>query len=828
MGHGGLKILAEWLRKASVMSPRNLFEAIPGCIRLHNRWRQVALSAVGPLALVALVALEAPAVVVAQDSTDQTCPEERVQLTKLTVDRVEILVEEALMPPVKLLPSSGRSSMQVAGGTSLDPLCGFQVFAAPYGLVFPTEGLSEARPGGVTGLTTELERQRRDAGGVVETGPAAQIFGERTLSILTTTETQDAFGNSIGVRHVEWIAEAGQRIWLIRYSRELVSGDLLAGPRLSAALANLSLRAPAGFPETQVRHSNPKSVPSDRELGSVSLLASGDLPAPPWWNGDVCDLTYFRSQAGVDSAPLGPSWRGLTPCGPVNHAVVRQFFPGAWGELEWQCVELVMRYMYLEHGIPPYSAHGKDVVPNYAGTLLEKVSNGTPGRPPISGDVLSYGPNTLNGHTAVVKSSSIDASGNGTIDIIEQNIGEDDGHRTQSVVNWSVQDANGVVGWLTLPAAASGHDDVATLYDYGTETAATHVWKSLEAGDATSLTYQCADCWWKVGPNAFDANAVAGRIAAGDFDRDGQIDDIAGLYDYGSNQAAIMTWQGGATSFSYEWRAWPLTGGYTLSQINDRFVAGDFDSDGYLDDLAALYDYGSKAQMHVWLNDGTGKFTIQSAANHWWESGGYPVSNVGNRFVSGDFDSDGFHDDIAVLYDYTGKAAMHVWRAGRWTTGSSKVSFKYEGTATSKWWYVSSGYDPMKAGARLVSGDFDDDGKHDDIVAMYDIGTGQTRLHLWTSSGSKFTYYWTAWSTSGPNQYTATNVGGRLAAGDLGGSNHDDVVAMYDYGGGEARIHLWSGAGTTFSYRGQAWWSGEPPSYNPVRVGDRFVALQLD
>ncbi len=58
-------------------------------------------------------------------------------------------------------------------------------------------------------------------------------------------------------------------------------------------------------------------------------------------------------------------------CGPRRNAdggtdrLVR-FFTGAWGEQEWECVELAMRFMYLAYGVSPYSANGMDVYANYS------------------------------------------------------------------------------------------------------------------------------------------------------------------------------------------------------------------------------------------------------------------------------------------------------------------------------------------------------------------------------------------------------------------------------------------------------------------------------
>lgn len=185
----------------------------------------------------------------------------------------------------------------------------------------------------------------------------------------------------------------------------------------------------------------------------------GDLPFPPWWDGE-CDTNYYRQQTGRDAFSLGGSYRGVQACGPrpawdagAQNVVVR-FFPGAWGQYEWQCVELVMRYLYLAFDIRPYSANGKDVVANYSGDRLVKITNGTPGQAPEPGDVISYDYGDESGHTAIVVESQVDESGNGTIRTLNQNMKPTtaetaQGYATLRVANWVV--ADGATGWLHDP-----------------------------------------------------------------------------------------------------------------------------------------------------------------------------------------------------------------------------------------------------------------------------------------------------------------------------------------------------------------------------------------
>jgi hypothetical protein len=182
------------------------------------------------------------------------------------------------------------------------------------------------------------------------------------------------------------------------------------------------------------------------------------LPAPAWWSGS-CDSGNY---AGAH--PLGASYRGVDVCGPrpgadgAPNQLVR-FFPGAWGELEWQCVELSMRYLYVAYGVSPYGANGKDVVDNYttaSGGGLVRIANGTVGTAPSPGDVISFGATNTSafGHTGVVESANVDGSGNGTIRILSQN-DTADGWRTVAVNNWWVDGPAGglgaVGGWLHKP-----------------------------------------------------------------------------------------------------------------------------------------------------------------------------------------------------------------------------------------------------------------------------------------------------------------------------------------------------------------------------------------
>ena len=193
----------------------------------------------------------------------------------------------------------------------------------------------------------------------------------------------------------------------------------------------------------------------------VPTDASVDPPPvrfPPWWAGP-CDDGHYPGSFALSS------WDGLTACGPgVNRGgydSAVEFFPGAWGELEWECVELSMRWLYLEYGVRPYGANGSGVVANYSradGGDLDKIANNG-SSVPRPGDVLSMGSASSEGHTAVVTGVNV-KDGYGTISILEQNMNGGNGTNTLGVFKNYVEPdyTMPVTAWLqaaTPPAVAA-------------------------------------------------------------------------------------------------------------------------------------------------------------------------------------------------------------------------------------------------------------------------------------------------------------------------------------------------------------------------------------
>lgn len=183
------------------------------------------------------------------------------------------------------------------------------------------------------------------------------------------------------------------------------------------------------------------------------FVVAADNPSPAWWSGD-CNVNNHSG-----SYALGASFNGASACGPgtygqggYDHWVN---FGAGVNVLEWQCVELAFRYMYLNYGVAPYTltnGSAANIVTDYSGTkLVAKTNNGV--EVPAPGDIvaMSYV------HTAVVTAVNVNSAGTGTATILEQNgSATSTGSRTISVTNKVVGD--NVTGWLHDPNSGTSED----------------------------------------------------------------------------------------------------------------------------------------------------------------------------------------------------------------------------------------------------------------------------------------------------------------------------------------------------------------------------------
>jgi formylglycine-generating enzyme required for sulfatase activity len=369
------------------------------------------------------------------------------------VDGVELTIKSPVMPG-ELISSDPGDANQLVVSFSFLPFKEIMIISAPYGNTPPMESLPNSEPGGAEIFRTALMDFRIQQGGVPQSGPTVGLFEQDILGTYSVVNLQIKSDEEQPILIVEWVVEALSRLWIVRVTR-----DLSDGTDKETFLNSLNFLVING---TEVSGQISSGLVNDYEKISlhdeVDHLSS--LPTPSWWIGN-CNNTNYYSKTGVNSFRLGTTFEGLIACGPrpwtypwgssVNPGPVVNFFPGAHGQYEWQCVELAMRYLYQKFNIHPYPGSGKDVVNNmpaqYIGTVFERVYNGIPNKAPGPGDVISGGGTTSAGHVAVVTSSNIDTNGNGLIGIIEQNWSQS-GFRSIPINNWRINDSMLVTGWL--------------------------------------------------------------------------------------------------------------------------------------------------------------------------------------------------------------------------------------------------------------------------------------------------------------------------------------------------------------------------------------------
>ena len=383
-----------------------------------------------------------------------SCAQKSLPSSSFSLDGVELRLCASFLPAPNFTTPDADNAIQIATAINRkDVFRELSITAVPFGTRPSTEALPRAHAQSEAIYRASLRDYRERQGGNPRVGPVANLFGEEVVGSISVVNLHIDGTVARPVAIVEWVVEAGNRLWIVRASEEISGGNTSV---FADSLDNIELSSPdSNRPSTSVAAMN-----RPRRLVVDSSDSASDLPFPSWWDGD-CDTNNYSAATGIEAYPLGASYRGVKACGPRPWAdgapeVSVAFFPGAAKQLEWQCPELSKRFMYLAYNIAPYSAHGSQVVWNCDvdtnGCWLEKIPNDTPGKAPQPGDILSYGSTSTYGHTSVVAESNVDNDGNGAILVVEQN-SSPDGDSTLAVQKWEVMSSSGTVsGWLHDPS----------------------------------------------------------------------------------------------------------------------------------------------------------------------------------------------------------------------------------------------------------------------------------------------------------------------------------------------------------------------------------------
>jgi CHAP domain len=316
--------------------------------------------------------------------------------------------------------------------------------------VYDLGGVNEYRQ-----VVWTLESSKTDR--VVSNGPTGVFWNEIIPSIQIDTSLPTSVGN-IKVHSIEWYVEHNSRLWsfIITWDTEIKNSN-----EWNESSKNISIQNPQGAKLADTAIDLGTAFLVSMEASDISGLGVlSDVGTPSWWSGVCNDDNYFLA-TNVHSVLLGASWHGVPACGPVtfrspypSHLV--RFFPGAWGEFEFMCVELVMRFLYQEWGIAPWGGNANTIKNSPPNAIEFYINDGTHAFVP--GDIITENGTTQysSGHAVIITGVNLDGNGTGSISILEQNTSSN-GSRSLYVSNWTVvPDAytygQTIQGWLHVKA----------------------------------------------------------------------------------------------------------------------------------------------------------------------------------------------------------------------------------------------------------------------------------------------------------------------------------------------------------------------------------------
>lgn len=341
-----------------------------------------------------------------------------------------------------------------------------------------------------------------------------------------------------------------------------------------------------------------------------------------------------------------------------------------------------------------------------------------------------------------------------------------------------------------------GFSDIAAFYDYGSGMARGFAFTGSSSGLANSGTR-----FWETGQGQFEGGRA--RHVSGDFNGDGY-SDIATFYDYGVGLTRGFFFAGSTKGLASNSTVFWDSGQGNFEANRARFVSGDFNGDGY-SDVVSFYDYGGGlARGFIFVGSSSG---LANKGVTFWDSGSGNFETKRSKFVSGDFNGDGY-SDIAVIYDYGSSITRGFMFAG----SSSGLANNY-----------NTFWDPGKGNfeasrARFVSGDFNGD-SYSDIAAFYDYGGAQASGFMFAGSSKGLPNGSTRFWETGKGQFEVSRT--RFVSSDSNGDGYSDITAIYDYGSGLTRGFNFAGSSRGLAGNTTTFWDSGKGNFEAGRA--RFV-----
>ena len=148
-----------------------------------------------------------------------------------TVDNVTVTIHTPFMPRTTFAVANPGDLNQVATSEGGNPFRYLSVVAIPFGTIPPTEldrnnPLPSAQSGEAGAYRAKLREYKVALGGNPQLGPTASLFGQNVTGDVSLLQlgitTID--GSKRPFLYVEWVVEAGPRLWIVRIAKQLPDG----------------------------------------------------------------------------------------------------------------------------------------------------------------------------------------------------------------------------------------------------------------------------------------------------------------------------------------------------------------------------------------------------------------------------------------------------------------------------------------------------------------------------------------------------------------------------------------------------------------------------
>jgi hypothetical protein len=207
---------------------------------------------------------------------------DEVKQASFMLDNVTIHLITPFLPDQSISVAEPGDYDQAARSDSANPYAAFSITAAPFGFAPTGEAAPEAQHGGATEYKAELIDSRVKKGEQVLTdlnGPVATIFGQQITGQVSLVETSVLRGTPTPLVVVEWVVEAGPRLWIVRVEKELSAGtqDLNSSLAFLQSLGQIVVSSDnLAIPTTLVHDCGPACTPGP--AGSAPSSVAPGMP----------------------------------------------------------------------------------------------------------------------------------------------------------------------------------------------------------------------------------------------------------------------------------------------------------------------------------------------------------------------------------------------------------------------------------------------------------------------------------------------------------------------------------------------------------------------